>query len=369
MNFSYRLSEETELRLPEPRYAEEIFALIDADRARLQYWLDWVEHTKSVDDSKAFCQFSLNQCAQGKGLIVGIWHRGRFAGTVGLEDINPFVGSAEIGYWLGEAFEGHGLITHACRAMIAHAFGALGLQRLQIRVQPTNARSRAVAQRLGFRHEGTLRQVGRIEDRRIDLDVFSLLREEWDGTSKTITFTHPLTGDTALRLLLPQDADVVYSLVDGNRTHLHWMSWIDGTRSADDISNFIRHALQQLAIGTEAHWGIWHREQFAGVIGTLPINLHARRADIGYWLGEEFQGKGLMTAAGQAVLQYLFEILKLERVEIRFRSTNHRSRAVAERLGFTREGLLRNASREEGQPADIVITALLREEWEARRSR
>lgn len=136
MNFAHPISNDAELRLLEPLHAEDCFALIDANRTRLQKWLDWVERTCSIDDTKAYCKLTLAQCAQEKSLIVGIWHRGRFAGTVGLDDINSFAGSAEIGYWLGEEFERRGLVTNACRVIIAHAFGTLGLHRLQIRVQP-----------------------------------------------------------------------------------------------------------------------------------------------------------------------------------------------------------------------------------------
>ena len=128
MVFSYRLNDDTELRLLEPRYAQEIFDLIDTNRSHLQNWLDWVERTHSVDDTKAYCSLALEQCSQGKSLVVGIWHHSRFAGIVGLEDINTFAGTAEIGYWLGEEFEGHSLVTNTCRAIIAHAFGTLGVE-------------------------------------------------------------------------------------------------------------------------------------------------------------------------------------------------------------------------------------------------
>ena len=366
--FKHMLNEDTDLRLLEPRHAAECYALIDANRARLQNWLDWVERTRSVDDTKAYCKLALEQCSQGKSLVVGIWHRGRFAGTVGLEDINTFSGSAEIGYWLGEEFEGHGLVTNTCRAIVAHAFGTLGLNRLQIRVQPTNARSRAIPPRLGFRHEGTLRQVGRILDSRIDLDVYSLLREEWDGAPETIAFTYPLTEDAELRLLMPHYAEETFALVDNNREHLHWMTWVNSTQSVEDISNFIRYALKSMAEERQYHWSIWYRGQRAGGIGTAgSINWTSRKVEIGYWLGEAFQGKGLMTSAVRTMRSFLFETLELNRIEIRCDIRNTRSRAVIERVGGNYEGTQRRAHRIGEEIVDLHQFALLREEWEAQR--
>ena len=181
MIFAHRISDDTELRLLAPCYAEEQFALIEANRDYLQPWLGWVDEMCSVEDATAYSKTTLDEYAQGESLVVGIWQHGRLAGNVGLDNINTFVGSAEIWYWLGVEFEGRGLVTNACRAIIAHAFEVMELNRVQIRVEHRNARSRAIPQRLGFRHEGTLRQVERLRDTYVDLEVYALLRDEWVG--------------------------------------------------------------------------------------------------------------------------------------------------------------------------------------------
>jgi ribosomal-protein-serine acetyltransferase len=84
---------------------------------------------------------------------------------------------------------------------------------------------------------------------------------------------------------------------------------------------------------------------------------------IGYWLGESFQGKGLMTGACRALLDYLFFELKLHRVEIRCAIGNARSCAVPKRLGFTKEGVLRQAQAFDDQFLDLEVYALLAEDW------
>lgn len=180
----------------------------------------------------------------------------------------------------------------------------------------------------------------------------------------SISFGHRIAEATELRLLIPHYAEEIYALVDRNREHLQKMSWIDGTRGVDDIRGYIRYALQSMATGSEVHWGIWHRGSFAGIIGTHTIQWQDRRAEYGYWLGEEFQGKGLVTAAARVMTEFLFTTLNINRLELHIRTNNPRSCAVAERLGYTLEGIQRKAVCSLGEMVDVAGYGLLREEWE-----
>ncbi len=365
MHFTYTLNNTTQLRLLEPRYATDVYALINTNRAHLGRWLDWVDHTQSAADTQAFCRHTLRECAHETGLTVGIWHADRFAGMIGLIGVHHGTQSADIGYWLGEAYQGQGLVTDACRAVIAHAFGVLGLNRIQIRVQPANIRSRAIPNRLGFRHEGTLRQVGEHNGARFDLDVFALLRDAWDGAPQPVTFTAPLADDTGMRLLLPHDAGAVYALIAQNRHHLRWMPFLEHTHSESDIRNFIRRTLHALSDDTGIHAAVIHQGSLAGIIGADAVDTSPHRVEMGYWLGEAFQGKGLMTQAGQAMLTHLFTVAGRHRVDIRCDIHNTRSRALAERLGFVHEGTTRQADRIGGAFVDMHRFGLLRSDWDA----
>jgi ribosomal-protein-serine acetyltransferase len=85
-----------------------------------------------------------------------------------------------IGYWLGESYQGKGLMTGACRALVDYLFSELRLQRIEIRCATSNARSCAVPQRLGFTKEGVLRQAQAFDDHYLDLEVYGLLAEDWN---------------------------------------------------------------------------------------------------------------------------------------------------------------------------------------------
>src|SRR5215470_3786592 len=84
------------------------------------------------------------------------WSEGRLAGTIGLR-IDPGDANGEIGYWIGGEFEGRGIVTRACRRFFDFAFDELGLHRMELCAASENVRSRAVAERLGMRREGILR--------------------------------------------------------------------------------------------------------------------------------------------------------------------------------------------------------------------
>jgi len=364
--FRYPLTPDTELCLLEPRYAADVYALVDRNREHLGRWLSWVDGRRSADDLAQYIKQALYRFAEDGSPYCGIWHQGTLAGTIDLMGTGGRHRCAEIGYWLDAAHEGKGLVTLACRALVDHAFNGLNVNRVEIRTEPANTRSCAVAQRLGFTEEGTLRQVIKLGTCYTDRTVYAMLRDEWPNQGTKITFAYPLAPDAEIRLLQPCDAETLYALADANRERLRpYMSWIDGTTEVAHINGFIRHATQRMADQTEYHWGIWYQGQIAGVVGTLPINWPSLKVEFGYWLGEQFQGKGLMTMACRTLLAFLFNDLDLNRAEIRLNAINAPSRAVAKRLGFTYECTQRQANWSEGKPADIECYALLREEWEA----
>jgi ribosomal-protein-serine acetyltransferase len=93
--------------------------------------------------------------------------------------LDPFGVVAEIGYWIRSRYEGRGLVTRACEALIDHAFDTIGLHRVVIRAGVENTRSRAIPERLGFTFEGIAREEGRGVGRFYDLAVYGLLDREW----------------------------------------------------------------------------------------------------------------------------------------------------------------------------------------------
>lgn len=182
--FTCKIDAEVELRLLEIHHAEELFALIEENRVYLREWMPWVDANGKIEDTQKFIQMSRQQYADNSGLQVGIWYLGKIAGVLGFARRDPVNRGAEIGYWVSAAYQGRGLVTRACRAVIDYAFAELDLHRLEIRCDPQNVKSRAIPERLGFQQEGMLRQVAWLHDHFVDLIVYSMLADEWHKGNK-----------------------------------------------------------------------------------------------------------------------------------------------------------------------------------------
>lgn len=171
----FPLPPDAELRLLERQHAEELFALCDANRARLAQYLPWIDATAGVEDTVAFIEQALAQFTAGDGFHGGIWCEGRLAGCIGMHQIDWQNDSVALGYWVAEEFGGRGLVTRAAAAVTRYALQELKLHRVEIRCAVDNHRSRRVAERLGFQLEGTLRGAQKIRNRYHDQFIFSRL--------------------------------------------------------------------------------------------------------------------------------------------------------------------------------------------------
>src|SRR5205823_12169001 len=112
-------------------------------------------------------------------LLMGIWLGESLAGVVTYDYIDWDNRAALIGFWLGKSFEGKGIMTRTCSALVDLAFDDLGLNRVEISCANENTRCRMVPERLGFKHEGVSRQRERIYDHFVDTVRYSMLASEW----------------------------------------------------------------------------------------------------------------------------------------------------------------------------------------------
>ncbi|WP_096155282.1 MULTISPECIES: GNAT family N-acetyltransferase [Bacillus] len=178
--FYFKLNDTSELRLLEPRHAENLFLLTDKSRDYLREWLPWVDFTKNVRDSKEFIEGTIKQLGNNNGFQAGIWYKGELAGVIGLHGINWANKSTSLGYWLGEEFQGVGLMTSACKSVIEYCFNELNLNRIEIRAATENLKSQAIPERLGFKREGCIRSSEFLYDRYVDHFVFGLIKEDYN---------------------------------------------------------------------------------------------------------------------------------------------------------------------------------------------
>lgn len=155
-----------------------LFRLIDAERERLGRWLPWVEETRSERDSARFIADATEERRRRRSLVLAMCVDGGIVGTIGLHYVEWFDRSAELGYWITSGVEGRGIVTRAARAVLTFAFGAVGLHRIVVRCAVGNERSARVAERLGMRREGLLREAHFVGGSFLDQHLYALLRHE-----------------------------------------------------------------------------------------------------------------------------------------------------------------------------------------------
>jgi ribosomal-protein-serine acetyltransferase len=167
------------LRPVEDGDVPELFRLVEANRDHLRAWLPWLDSTRAEADLRAWADAEREKAAAGRSVQFAVVAEGRIAGVIGFHEIDWAHGQVELGYWLAEDRQGRGLMTRAAAELVRMAFEELGLNRVGIRTATGNARSRAIPERLGFRHEGVIREGERLYERFVDLDVYGLLASEW----------------------------------------------------------------------------------------------------------------------------------------------------------------------------------------------
>lgn len=180
--FECKIDERTELRLLTLDDTEQLFELVHGNRGHIGEWMFWVREDYSLADARQHITFALAKSAANDGFEAGIWFDEQLAGCIRYNYVDWAHRNTELGYWLGAAFQGKGLATHAARAMTDYAFKTLGLNRVEIRCMSENLRSRRVPERLGFTQEGVLRQVRWRRDHFDDHVVYGMLASEWQAS-------------------------------------------------------------------------------------------------------------------------------------------------------------------------------------------
>jgi ribosomal-protein-serine acetyltransferase len=175
----WEIGDHIEVRPFEEYHAEEIFSAVARNRDHLRRWLPWVDNTHGVEDVQNFLAGAIEAYHQGEEMHAGIFIHGKLAGSVGHHHIDPLHRSVSIGYWLDATVEGKGVMTRCCRALVRYLFEERRMHRVEIRCATGNTRSCAIPERLGFTRECVLREAEWVNDRFLDLVVWSLLEQDY----------------------------------------------------------------------------------------------------------------------------------------------------------------------------------------------
>ena len=152
--------------------------------------------------------------------------------------------------------------------------------------------------------------------------------------------------------LMRSDPDVTFNLLSGMRTVEEAVSWVTRCRKALECKEGYQMAITLKEDG-----------RMIGVCSLLRVSWDHLNAELVYWIGKEFWGKGYMTEAAGRLIKFGFEDLGLERIGVGCFARNKASARVIEKLGFRYEGLARHQFRKDGEFLDELRFSMLREDF------
>ncbi|PKV44582.1 ribosomal-protein-serine acetyltransferase [Janthinobacterium sp. 61] len=161
------------------QHAEALAELVGHNREHLHAFLPAVVHLACVDDAREYLCAAAARAASGDILERHIFSGTALCGSIRLKETDTADRKASIGYYVGRQFQGRGIASAAVRAVLAHAFGVLQLNRIALQCAAGNHASMALAGRLGFAHEGVLRQAEWLNGVFVDLHVYALLQADF----------------------------------------------------------------------------------------------------------------------------------------------------------------------------------------------
>jgi ribosomal-protein-serine acetyltransferase len=168
-----------------------------------------------------------------------------------------------------------------------------------------------------------------------------------------------------LRLHQEKMASLLFDLVEKNRAHFReWLPWLDMNTKIEHTYQFISECETNYKKGTSLNLGIYYQKKLVGALGFNIISSINKSAEIGYMLGKDWNGKGIMTKSCKALTNYGFNELNLNRIVIKASSKNNKSRAIPEKLGFKQEGILREAELLYGNYFDLVVYGMIKKDWQ-----
>ena len=169
-----------------------------------------------------------------------------------------------------------------------------------------------------------------------------------------------------LKPISMSDAHVIFQTIDSQRDYLgKWLPFVQFTNRVESTEHFIKSIIADMKDKLDFTFVILYEDEFAGLIGFKDTDRINRKTEIGYWLSEPFQKKGIITQSVKALCELAFFELKMNRIQIRVAVNNLPSKKIPQRLGFQLDGIERDGELlAEDNFTDLEIYSLLSKEFE-----
>lgn len=171
----------------------------------------------------------------------------------------------------------------------------------------------------------------------------------------------PVRKNVKLKLVTTADATSLYDQIEKTRSQLvKYMPWGESTKSVEDEEDFLEYC--QVRMADKKLWiaSIWIDDKAVGMIDLHNIDLDNNHAEVGYWIGGEYQGNGIMTDCLTELLRIGFEELQLHKIKLMAEVVNLASNKVAKNVGFKLEGVLKDEIFSDGKFHDANIYGIVK---------
>ena len=157
------------------------------------------------------------------------------------------------------------------------------------------------------------------------------------------------------------DAPEIFNTIDTQRDYLgKWLPFVANTKEQKNTEAFIKSVIDTPAEIREFVFVIRYQNDFAGIIGFRDTDRLNWKTEIGYWLSEDFQGKGIIINSVKEMIRFAFNELKMSRLQVRCAVSNEKSKKIPRKLGFKFEGIERAGELlSNGEYTDLEVYSLL----------
>ena len=181
--FTVTVDDEIALEMVNHYRLQEVYAVVEKNRDRLKEWLIWAQNC-TPESMKVFIQKQIQMYAQKRSIPCFIIYNGRYVGSVDINLTYSYgLQYGGIGYWLDEKYEKRAIMKRAVSKIVDLSFTYMDIHKAEIRCAVENQNSCNLAKRLGFQFDATLRDHIKVDEKVYDIQVWSLLKSEWEKTN------------------------------------------------------------------------------------------------------------------------------------------------------------------------------------------
>ncbi len=166
-----------------------------------------------------------------------------------------------------------------------------------------------------------------------------------------------------MKILEKREAKEFYEYVDRNRTQSQkWVPFVSKTKTIADAESYLIKFLEIFKNGEGYFWGLWDKNRIIGFVLIKDIDLVLSVAEIGYMIDKEYEGKGIIKITCDLMIDYVFDVLNLNKIRICCHEENTKSSIFPKKYGFKLEGIIRNDLIINGEKCNIMYWGLLKDE-------